>query len=326
MSNQKHQKHQKHQKYQYSHLLPTDTVYQMPRPGYPRMKRNEQYQLAQSAVAQKYLKPNAIFERRYKAFMPNEKKSITIQERIQRVEKLQKKSVDILSKRMKKETDFLSKIKAVKEKLTKKIAESNKKRKEVQNEKNNTQITRLTGEIAKLSNNVSELIKKEMPMRTELEEVLKQNSQLQTSISQYYYGTLNNHLIYGNSQRAFTKRAMLISNLLSHRHGNNQEMHANAIKVLNITRGAKEKLNPLELQARNNQYKAKLTLPRSTTGSYKLPIKLTHNSGTRKSLKNIRKEYSLIKQREKGMNINNTRASKINGQKELMSIIMNNKK
>ena len=277
----------------------------MPRPGYPRMKRNEKYRLTQADLIEKHVKPNKIFQRRYTAFLPHDKKSITISEQLHFVEKLQKKSIENLSKRLQEEKTFLQKIQGLKTKVTLKIAESDKKKKEHNNTKNNTRRLRLKNEIQKLNNNLHKNVKM-IPVRTKLEEIFKQDLQLQTAINQFFYGKLQNHLIYGNTQRAHKKRSLLIGGLMSHLRDNQREMYNNAIQVLKNTPGAREKLNKLRFTARNNQYRSKLTLPRSKTDSrkYNLPIKLNHTSGKRKTLKNIRQEYRRIQETEGGMNVN----------------------
>ena len=91
-------------KYEYMHSLPENTVYAF-RPG-SRLRRDEHYRLAQSKLALHKLTPYKTYERRVNAFLPPSGKSITLLGRLQAIEKLQKKSVEIQKKRAKEEKDF----------------------------------------------------------------------------------------------------------------------------------------------------------------------------------------------------------------------------
>jgi hypothetical protein len=294
------------EKYKYTHVLPTNSVYQL-RPGYPRIKRPEQYRLAQSIIATHKLNPNETYHRRVQAFLPGGK-SINILERIQAIEKLQKKSVEIQSRRAHEEKAFLSQIREVKGKITSKFTEQKKKQDESEKTKNNAERKKLINEVLKIKNNVTQIIEKGFN-RDKLEKIVKQENQLKRAINGFYYGKLENHLIYGNSNIASKKRSKLISALMIPLRDNQRTILNNSHETMRNTPRA-NKMREVSIHARSNKYKSKLKLEATNLGKYKLPLKLNHNSGKRKTLAEIRKEYRLMKERESGMNTNEIRVGK----------------
>lgn len=306
------------QPYKYFHLIPTDTMYQTPSKGHPRIRRNAKYQLAQAGMIAQKKNPVATYQRRLSTFAPARYgKSITISQQIEIIRKLQAKIVAHLDKRIKEEKDFLAKVTALKAKVSPKVTESNRKKKEYNNTQNNAKKTQLANEYGKLNSEIDEIIKKDIPTRNKIQEMFKEENKLQKSIGKFYTGKLQNHLMFGNSDIAVRKRQSAIWSLADRLRKDDNELYANALQFIRNTPNARAKFNKLTLAARNNAYKSKLTLPRSSTNPklYNLPIKYTLPTGKRKSLKNIRVEYRKLKQKGKRMNISNNRPNNSNKNK-----------
>jgi len=306
--------------YKYFHLIPTDTMYQTPSKGHPRIRRDAKSQLAQAGMIAQKMNPAATHQRRLSTFAPAPSgKPLTMPQQIGIIRKLQAKIVAHLEKRIKEEKDFLGKVTSLEGKVSKKVTDSNKKKKEHNNAKNNNaKRTRLANEYGKINREVEEIIRKDIPTRNKIQEMVKEDFKLQQSIGKFYTRNLQNHLMFGNSDIAVRKRQIAIRKLADRLREGENELYANAMQFIRNTPNARAKFNKLTFPARNNAYKSKLTLPRSSTNTklYNLPIKTTLPSGQRKSLKNIRVEYRQLKQQQKGMNVSNNRTTPVNAAKK----------
>lgn len=287
----------------YYHYMPSDAMYQLPQRGLPRIERNEHYRIAQAATLYHKLNPAEKLHRRFTTFLPAPSgKSLTAAKQIDIIQKLQRKLIAHLVERLKEEQEFLSKVTKLQTKISSKINQSNKKKKEYNKTQNNAKRVQLAHEYGKLNSEVEEIIKRDIPKLNTKEELFKKNYTLQQSIRNFYTRNLQNHLMFGNSKKAVQKRHKAIWKLAESLHKQEKKLYNNAVKVFQDTPGAEAKLR------KNNAYKSKLTLPRSSTNPklYSLPIKLTHPTGNRKSLKNIRREYRELQQQKMAMNVSNT--------------------